>query len=145
MEPATATAVDKPDEEIHDSKKESLYSNQESNKNKEKPSSDGSNNLKQEDPIQPTEEIPAVAEDYGEQSNRNSNLEQEVDEQQEDLPDIMFTDGGMGTITHQQAMMFQPQIMMPSSQEPVAEMIDELQSEYIYTEIFRAFDLEHKG
>ena len=44
-------------------------------------------------------------------------------------------------------MMFQPNIMMPDVPEsdPVGEIIDELQSEYIYTEIFKAFDLEQTG
>lgn len=69
--------------------------------------------MKKEEAIQPNEEIPGAIEDYGEQSNRNSNLDQEVqgEDDQEGQPGILFTNGGMDTLTHQQAMMFQPQLM----------------------------------
>lgn len=48
----------------------------------------------------------------------------------------------MGKMTEEQALMFQPNMI---SSEPMTEMIDEVQSEKIYTEIFRAFDMEQRG
>lgn len=38
--------------------------------------------------------------------------------------------------------MFNEQEMMNMMNGPQAEMIDQLESEYIYSEIFRAFDVE---
>jgi hypothetical protein len=49
----------------------------------------------------------------------------EEQETTEKLPDIKFTDHGMGSLTEEQAMMFQPNVMIADI-DPVGEMIDEL-------------------
>ena len=58
----------------------------------------------------------------------------------------------MGNLTTEQAMMFQPNAMLGENStesnevtSSIADMIDQLPSEFIYTEIFKAFDQENRG
>jgi hypothetical protein len=81
--------------------------------------------------------------------------EEEQEKEQEQEQDVKFTEElGMGNLTTEQAMMFQPNAMLGENSTEngggeatsnAADMIDQLPSEFIYTEIFKAFDQDNRG